>query len=87
MSGLAWCIVLVTAWMSWSVWRMDVLPAWWRRLPMLLLAAGVAGVVSASEQMFGTPADRIVAGSSLVLVLAAWAVSLGERRRQGTGRH
>ncbi|MFE0632173.1 hypothetical protein ACFW3D_35140 [Streptomyces sp. NPDC058864] len=86
MDVFAWCTVLAAARMSWSVWRMDTLPVWRRRLPMLLLAAGVAGVVSAPEVTFGTPAVRIVAASGLVLILAAWAVSLRERRRRTVGR-
>lgn len=86
MSGFVWCIVLAVAWMSCSVWRTDTLPTWRRRLPMLLLVAGAAGAVSASWQRFGTPAVRIVAGSGLVLILAAWAVSLRERRRRTAGR-
>lgn len=92
MSIFAWFILTVIAWMAYSVWRMRLLPARRRWLPFVLLVAGVAGVVSGSDQSAGTSADRILVISGLVLILVSWTVSVRERRGQGkcpsdTGSH
>jgi uncharacterized membrane protein YtjA (UPF0391 family) len=82
-STFAWFILAVIAWMAYSVWRMRLLPARRRWQPFVLLIAGVAGVVSGSGQSAGTPADRILVISGLVLIVVSWVVSLRERRGHG----
>ncbi|MEU6535807.1 hypothetical protein [Streptomyces sp. NPDC047000] len=83
MSIFAWFTFAVITWMAYSVWRMRLLPAQRRWLPFVLLIAGVASVVSGSDQSVGTPADRTLVVSGLVLILISWVVSLKERRGQG----